>query len=350
MWKGLFTNRLLILAGLFLFLVFRVSFLYAECKATFFNLITDVDWTGIFPVRIGGVVIKGGESEELKHLDELDEVKKIICTCKTKQGITFGLAVSFWEPARVAEIVKDPWCFPLIGGITIESQPMTQGGADQEFAASQTHQYFAQAHWYMFSVWNMLDLFMDVPCIPWEGFDLAYMTELDPLWQRDDLALFIHPEVLLFANPIAQAACIADSVTSQIGKPIDQLFWCMGSWGGAYPLSGSTDQSTIIEGAANLAGRMIFKLSREGVMWDPGVDLCGAVVTPIWIKSHYKMHLMKPTRTRIIPIGQSSFVWGLGKDPFFGTNKGAAENFDWLIFRKIKCCLGPTLGASSGKK
>jgi conjugal transfer pilus assembly protein TraU len=341
MWRRLLTDRFLILVVGILVLVFRSSMGYGECKATFVDLFTDVDLRGVFPVTIAGVVIKQGTSEELENLESMDETKKITCACKNKLGgLTVGLATSFWEPARVAEIVKDPWCFPLLGGIKIESEPVKQGGTAQTVAQSKANQYFAQAHWYMFSVWNLLDLFMDVPCIAWDGFDVAYMTEVDPLWQRDDLAMFIHPEVLLFANPIAQLSCIADSVASQIGKPIDQLFWCMGSWGGSYPMSGSTDKATIIEGATNLAGRMIYKLSREGLMWDPGVDLCGAVLTPIWVKSHYKMHLMKPTRTRIIPIGQSSLVWGWGKDAFWGTRKGAAENYDWMVFRKVKCCMG----------
>jgi conjugal transfer pilus assembly protein TraU len=333
--------RFLVLVFLSVFFVFKSSFLYAECKATFFNLFTDIDWTGVFPVKIAGVTIKSGVSKELKELDELDEVKKIVCACKNKKGgFVVGLATSFWEPARVAEIVKDPWCFPLLGGLKLESQSVKQGGNVQEIASSKTHQYFGQAHWYMFSVWNLLDLFMDVPCIPWDGFDIAYVTELDPLWQRDDLAMFIHPEVLLFANPIAQVSCIADSVASQIGRPINQLFWCMGSWGSSYPMSGSTDQATVVEGAANLAGRMMYKLSREGLIWDPGVDLCGATLTPIWVKSNYKMHLMKPVRSRIVPIGQSALIWGMGKDPFFGTKKGAAENFDWMVFRRVKCCMG----------
>jgi conjugal transfer pilus assembly protein TraU len=334
-------NRFLVLVVLSVFFVFKSSLLYAECKATVFNIIDDVDWTGVFPVKIGGVTIKSGAPEEMQNLDEMDETKKIICICKSKdKGVVIGLATSFWEPARVAEIVKDPWCFPLLGGLKIESQLVNQGGNNQEIAHSTTHQYFAQAHWYMFSVWSMLDLFMDVPCLPWEGFDIAHMTELDPLWQRDDLVMLIHPEVLLFANPIAQASCIADSVASQFGKPIDQLFWCMGSWGSSYPMSGATDQSTIVEGSANLSGRMIYKLSREGIIWDPGVDLCGAVLTPIWVKSNYKMHLMKPVKSRIVPVGQSGLIWGMGKDPFWGTKKGAAENFDWLIFRRVKCCLG----------
>jgi conjugal transfer pilus assembly protein TraU len=345
MWRKLLIDRgkpiVVVLAFIFA-LFLKVPSLYAECKATFVNLFSDVDWTGVFPVKIGGVTIKKGVSKELEALEKLDEVRQIVCFCKPKgKPPVFGLAVSFWEPARVAEIVKDPWCFPLLGGLKLENQPVEKAGRNQKPVPLSTHKYFAQAHWYMFSVWNLLDLFMDVPCIMWDGFDIAYMTELDPLWQNDNLSMFIHPEVLLFANPIAQSSCIADSVGAQVGRPIDQLFWCMGSWGRSYPMTGTTSQSTIIEGSANLAGRILYKLSREGLMWDPGVDLCGAVLTPVWVKSHYKMHLMKPVRSRIIPVGQSGLIWGMAKNPPWGTKKGAPDNFDWLIFRKVKCCVGP---------
>jgi len=317
----------------------------AECKATFVNIITDVDWQGVFPIKIAGITIKSNTPEELQKLDETEELRKAICYCSKNGKLTVGIAASFWEPARVIEIVKDPWCFPLLGGLEISSQPVKQGGNNQTHATGvKTGKYFAQAHWYMFSVWNLLDLFMDVPCIQWDGFDIAYITELDPLWQRDDLAMFINPEVLLFANPIAQLSCIPDSVSSQAGVPISPLFWCMGSWGSAYPLSGTTDMPNIVRGNAALAARMIYKLSREALMWDPGIDLCGAVITPIWIKSNYKMHLMKPVRSRIINIGQSSLIWGAGKDPMYRTAKGAAENFDWMLFRRVKCCMGYTFG------
>jgi conjugal transfer pilus assembly protein TraU len=343
MWRDLHIvqNRWFVVVVLALVFFFRGSFLYAECRASLFNLFTDVDYEGIFPIKFAGVTIKGGTSEELRKLEELDEVKKATCYCRPRgKPPVFGLAVSFWEPARVAEIVKDPWCFPLLGGLQLENIPAKKAGKNQRLSTLTKERYAAQAHWYMFSVWNLLDLFMDVPCIMWDGFDIAYMSELDPLWQNDSLAMFIHPEVLLFANPIAQLSCIADSVAAQVGQPIDQLFWCMGSWGGAYPMSGVTSQSNILEGAGNLVGRLIYKNAREGLMWDPGVDLCEAVLTPIWVKSHYKMHLMKPVRSRIIPIGQSAFIWGMGKNPPWGTKKGASDNFDWLIFRKVKCCIG----------
>ncbi|MDA4835001.1 TraU family protein, partial [Enterobacter hormaechei] len=46
------------------------------------------------------------------------------------------------------------------------------------------------------------------------SFDVAYMTEIDPLWNDDVLTTLINPEVALFNNPIAVAACAADCVAA----------------------------------------------------------------------------------------------------------------------------------------
>src|SRR5690606_1323202 len=77
-------------------------------------------------------------------------------------------------------------------------------------------------------------------CFVPEPMDMQYATELDPLWDDDELAFLINPEAILFANPIAQAACVADSLKASVTKfGIDALFWCSGSQGSIYPLSGS---------------------------------------------------------------------------------------------------------------
>ncbi|MEM4134380.1 MAG: TraU family protein [Candidatus Micrarchaeia archaeon] len=326
----------------FFIVLFSTNNATSECKASFVNLINDVKWDGIFPIEIAGVEIKGPS-----NLPNPDHLKRVVCYCRRQGSLTFGLTFSFWEPARVIETVKDAWCFPLLGGLKINPGKDIGGGGSQTHTAkgtSNSGSIFRQAHWYFFSVFNILDLFMDVPCIQWDGFDIAYVTELDILWQRDDVAMFIHPEVLLFANPVAQMSCIADSVAATVGYPIDPLFWCVGSWGSVYPMTGKTSVSNIVEGNAALAAKMIAKLGRELLLWDTALDLCGPVVNPIWVKSHYKVHLMKPVVGSIIQLGQSGIIWGVAKNPPYGSNRNAPDNFDFMLFRRIKCCLGPSLG------
>ena len=73
----------------------------------------------------------------------------------------------------------------------------------------------------------------------YNDFDLMYMSELDPTWNDPDLAFFVNPGAALVANPVAESYCMADSISSTVKrKPLQELFWCAGSWGGIYPLSG----------------------------------------------------------------------------------------------------------------
>jgi len=313
---------------------FAVSaFAMNDCKASFINPVTDVNWSGVFPVEIAGVEIKGPSDE----LPNPDKISSVICICNRRNNIVLGVTVSFWEPARIIETTKTPWCFPTLGGIKLqEPNPGTRQGAvsNKEGFANQN------AHWMIFSVWDILDLFVDVPCIKHEGFDIAYITEIDPTWNNDLVGFLLNPEALLFANPVAQLACVADSVASTAGWSVDPLFWCMGAQGSAYPLTGNIGDRNYVNANYGLAERMIYKMNREALMWDPAVDQCGAVITPIWVKSHYKLHLIKPARSAIMPVGRSSILWEQVKNPPWGTSSNAPDNFSWMLFRRVKCCMG----------
>jgi len=322
----------------FVITALSVVFLYCQdvagddCKASFINPFTDVRWDSVFPIELAGVKIKGPAD-----LDNPDTINSIVCACKKGAKLTLGLTVSYWEPSRIIETTKTPWCLPTLGGLKLSgSDKNLQQGSHKD----DTQHVQANAHWYVFSVWQILDLFMDVPCVPIEGFDLAYLTEIDPTWNNDLLSFILNPEALLFGNPAAQMACMADSVSSSMGWPLDPLFWCMGSWGNSYPLSGDIAQGDYISANAGLAGRMVYKMHRELLAWDPGVDKCGAVLTPIWIKSHYKVHQIKPVRGAPMPIGRAGLLWETNKNPPYGAGSNSPDNFSWMFIRRVKCCIG----------
>ena len=305
----------------------------AECRASFFNPLADVCWHCVFPVRIGGITMVGTDIDTPS-----DHISNPVCLC----GTTLGLTASLWEPARVIETVKDPYCFNLIGvPLSNPSEGFLAGGYRQDTTAPNT---FQQAHWYLFPLWAMLDLFIDMPCTEIGGFDIAYMTEIDPTWNDDVLGFMLNPEALLFANPVTQLACMADSVASTVGVPLSPLFWCMGSWGSAYPLTGHINNDSYVQDNAALAARMIYKMSRELLLWDTGLNECGAVMMPIWVKENYRMHIMKPARDHTChPVGRSGLIWATMKNPPGGSSSNAPDNFDWMLFRKRVCCVGYSL-------
>lgn len=328
------TRKIKILLTVLVFVVFFPCFAFAEegCRGSFINIISDIRWDAMFPVEIAGIEIKG--PSDLKNPDKLGQV---VCVCKKQNSIVVGITVSYWAPTRFIEQTKIPYCFPILGGLQLSNpNPGSKMGGNETDTPS-TKQ---NAHWYLMPIWHMLDLFLDVPCLPVEGFDLAYITEIDPTWNNDSIGFVLNPEALLVANPVAQMACMADSVAATADFPLDQLFWCSGSWNNPYPITGQVAESNYIKANASLASRMVYKMNRELIHWDTAIDVCGAQLSPFWIKTHYKMHMVKPVRSEPMFIGRPSILWETGKNPPYGTRSNSPDNFGYMLFQRVKCCLG----------
>jgi conjugal transfer pilus assembly protein TraU len=254
-----------------------------SCSDSFLSIPTELNWQCIFPISIGGVIeMDGGQNIG----DE--DIGDSICACGGASP-TVGISVSFWEPARVIDTVRDSWCMNAIG-VQLSNPNLGMGnGTISSDASEASTQIFAQMHYYKFPVWAILDMFTDLPCTEDVSFDIAMMSELLPNWNNPILAMLLNPEALVFGNPIAQLACAADSVAAATGNPINHLFWCMGSWGNAYPFTGTIGATDRVQANAGIAARSIYMMGRTGLLLDPGVDACGSVYTPIWKKNHYKL-------------------------------------------------------------
>lgn len=309
----------------------------AAPSGTPMNPVKEVCWNCIFPIKIGGITAIPGD------MPDPPDAEFVPCVCPAPPPVFFrpGIPISFWEPRRLVETVKDPYYFPALGASFANPSNGFFGGANSR-VGSQQHagvSTFAQAHYYIFPVWAILELLVDYVCVEHSGFDLAYITEIDPLWNNDMLAFMINPEALLFANPVSQLSCIADSVAANSGLPLSALFWCMGSWGSAYPLTGHVNEDAYIQANAAIAARMIYKLSRELLVCDTGINLCACVPTPIWVKHNYRIQMAKPVRDSTCqPIGRSSLIWGSMKNPPFRAGGNVNDNFLWVIFNRRKCC------------
>lgn len=326
---------------LLLTIMSKESIAGSSCKGSFLNPITDVCWECMFPVRIG--TMQFGRDDELPG----GEVSSPMCACANNSGVVAGIKVAFWEHAYLAETVKDPWCMVALGTELNTSMNELQRGTNRTHTNSDADSSYAsqQVHWYKFPVWSILDLFGDFPCNDGAIFDLAYPSEVDPTWQDDQLSFILNPEALLFGNPITQLSCMADSVATTYGPPIDPLFWCQGAWGSAYPLNGSTTVTNPNHLNASMASKMLYKLSREGLVWDTATDSQGCSAygeyAPIWNKSHYRLQVAKPRkRNDCIPIGRSDLLWGSGVNPPLGTGSQSPDNFMWFLTRARICCVG----------
>ncbi|MDA8172856.1 MAG: TraU family protein, partial [Nitrospiraceae bacterium] len=77
-------------------------------------------------MKIGGVELMGSDIDTPP-----DNISSPICVCGSPIP-KIGITASFWEPARMVETVKDPYCFPLIGAQLSNPKPGFLGGTSEE--------------------------------------------------------------------------------------------------------------------------------------------------------------------------------------------------------------------------
>ena len=286
-----------------------------------------------FPISIGSLPVVSSD------VPDTDNPSFPICLCGSpipRIGITLG----FWEPVRLVDVTHHPYCFPNLGGIIMDFGTAEGTGSTHSKASGRSSSFY-QIHWYFYPLIYWLNLITDALCVEIQGFDLAYITELDLLWNNDELAFILNPEAVLFANPVAQAACAADCTKSTTGLPMDSLFWCAGCQGSMYPLTGHVQAHVGgVQASALLVERMTYKLHREGALWGTmgGKGLCGNYPMPMIYKSQYRYQMTYPVPTTTSPegcnpYGRSSALWESGKE--FPVN---GEDFGFLIWRKRSCC------------
>ncbi len=319
---------------IFLILFFKIG-LAQTCTGKFINPITDIAWQGIFPITFGSVLKVGN------GLDTPNPGSPV-CICPPTNTVPIprvGLTLGFWEPARLIDVTKVPGCFVNLGGMKIDIGDLGRGHIQSK--NSQRANETFHVHYYIYPLLIWLNILTDIICLDENDFDIAYVTELDPLWQDDELTFLINPEALIFGNPLAQAACSVDCVTTSANLPLDPLFWCAGCQGSLYPMNGRVSASNGGIGASLLvAERMIAKLHREAIAWGTwgGGAMCARLPQPIIQKSAYKFQLANPSSLTngtfaVNPFGRSTVVYESGRElPITG------ENFGWMMFRKRNCC------------
>jgi conjugal transfer pilus assembly protein TraU len=319
-----------------LLVVFISSSNSKACSGRFVNPITDICWSCLFPISIGPIKVNGGGREDTSNPSQIP------CFCpKPPLLLAPGIPVGFWEPARLVDVTRVPFCMVSMGGIKMGSSTVGYGvhGASGDRRSQNS---FYQVHWYVYPVIYWLELLIDFLCLEQKGFDVGYITELDPLWNADELSFILNPEAVLFGNPIAQAACAADCTAATAGFPLNALFWCGGCQGSLYPFTGNNAaHNGGVQTSLLMVERMMAKLHRELLLWGTSGKeaLCQNIVLPIIKKSQYKTQMTYPRPTArgpmaCNPLGRTEVIWGSGREfPYKG------EDFGYLIWRKKNCCV-----------
>lgn len=307
-----------------------------DAKVFSSKIVTDVCWGCIFPIKIAGAQVGSGRTPE-------GAADRSVCSCLLEDGSgdLVGVGVGYWEPARLIELVREPGCAPSLGGIRLPGSNKrgwgTNGTGDRDTSDGSFYHY----RYYAFPLMLLLELYTPGGCFS-DGmmdFDIMYISELDPTWNNDELAFFTAPEAAAIANLAAQSACTIDSAATAAGRNLDQMWWCAGSWGSLYPLSGKARSVGMPQATSLLSARAVAALHRRGLaLRTMGNDaMCRSEIEPMLPKSQYRMNMFFPVaeaKSNHV-IGETVLNWGLGK-----TIPVAGEDAVYMLWRWNDCCSG----------
>lgn len=305
----------------------------AKCNAKFLNPLTEVCFDCIFPISIGSISLFGSRPDT-------PNPGSPFCICG---GIPprVGFSIGLWEPVRLTDVADEAGCFVNLGfKMNMRLFALGKDAVTVDDVGSEGSRW--QAHYYYYPLLSWLGTLIDGLCLESSTFDVAYMSEFDPLWQDPELATLINPEAVLFANPVAQAACAADCVAASSGHlGNDKLFWCNGCQGGLYPMTGDANEHYGgVQASETVAAKLLARMHRFGLArrTSGSSALCQPKPAPILPKSQYRFQITRPKaktsgRYACGPLGSSTQFVDSGREyPFKG------ESFGWLTWRKHNCC------------
>lgn len=352
-------------------------------------------WSAMFPVKVAGkkLMSKSGYDEAMGAAQD-----KFLCKCggdlSSGKLPSIGTPVGYWQPTKLVELTRKPYCLPSLGGYQMSDAPAATGGAratggghGETAEPDATHANVMHFHTYAYPVMSMLKIFDFPTCLVDNvtSFDVAMLSEAFPTWYDTSLAAVLSPEALLFANPVALAAGAADcAAATATSNPIDSLFWVAGCWGGMYPLSGVISSSVDLTQTTSLyATRALFALGRIGMLRRTmGNDVvsgkCEFPKMRIIKKSMFKMQMLYPVpesgstpvaagtgtgeaatgegatggsggtsapevdprqvtgqNTCTHPVGRDTMRWGAWR-----SRPGPGENHVYLVWQWVDCCVG----------
>lgn len=302
------------------------------------NPVTDICWECLFPMTVSGINVT-------PDVKDLSTYNKRICVCG---GVPpkVGVPLTFWEPLRIVDVTRHAYKLIGLGGVSVGKESVKNRGSVGIDGDCRTS--FYHVHWYEYPILDLLGTFADFSCIEKGNLDVAYMSELDPLWNDDLLSAILNPEAALFGNCLAQLACIADCIQSSTNFPDDRLFWCAGCEGSLYPFTGTVSHHTgAVQASSLLLQRIVAKMHRMGLLKGFEKDeFCEPKIMPIIKKSLYKTQLVYPiaqTQGQCHPLGKSDLLWGSGKSfPKDG------EDFVYILWSKKQCCIDAVKASATG--
>lgn len=304
------------------------------CTGKFVNPISDICWKCLFPITIGKIQLMKS------HLPDTKNPSSPVCVCASdkfpvpRPGISIGL----WEPIRLIDVTPEPYCFVNLGGMKMNLGFTRDQGSRPTASSAQVSRWYV--HYYSYPIISLLQFIIDELCFLKEEFDIAYISELDPMAMDDELSGIMNPEAFLFGNIIAQTACTFDCVRTSLNQlPTDSLFWCAGCQGTMYPLNAHANAHIGgVQASLNVAEKTVAKMHRFLLAKETSTDnvakICNKRTNPIIKKSQYRYQMVFPKKSECRQFGRTTADIEVGVEkPIVG------EDFGYLIWRKLNCCL-----------
>lgn len=317
------------------------------CTGKFPNLISDVCWSCMFPIKLFGSTELISDGQE----DFDSGNQSAFCTCDNPPKV--GIPTSFWEFDMMTDVTTVPGCFPLLGGVKVNvgvnADAFGYISDDQSSGIGSTRDSFMQVNFYINPAMYVMGAILDDTCMDNRGIDVPWMSFADPTHNDDELAGILTPYAFPFGSMLAIGAMSADAVAAATGFPLSTIFWAAGSYGHMYPLTGRNEAHLSMEQTARLqTTRILAKLHAAGTQWAAmgGDAMCGYYPQIIMDKRQYKLTRLypKPETAKIAgkccsPIGRSTILTESNTEfPLPGY-----KDFGYGIFRKRDCCGGATL-------
>lgn len=367
-----------------------------DAKIMGIGLVNKICWGAMFPLRIGTI-------ELFKSKDGVPRPpganQDWYCSCgadlsKGQLGRA-GFPLGFWQPSRAIEVVRQPYCLPLMGGLQIPMTATAGGERQQGFSFQAVNQIatgmmdrqvFMNFNFYSFPVLQVLKLFDFPGCNPGGvvGFDMPLMTSaFFPNWYDNELAFFMNPDVGLLTIPAILAAQVIEcGVVTATKVPVDKFWLAAGCDGNLVPYTGTVAPAMRVKAWSLISSRVMSLLSRipgPMIRRTTGTDvMCESAHMPILQKSQYKFSMLFPVAeskgfsenapstadtsagdTQVPelsfaqlgiantgcahPFGYPTALWGEWR-----SRPATGEDAVFLVWQWTDCCMGVLSGPESG--
>lgn len=293
-----------------------------------------------FPFTVGGAPVSG-PANEIPY----DAAHASVCWCHSFIVPIPGVVWGEWLPQRIIETVRTPFHSPTLGANlggsgTSAISTVLQGGLGSQQSGT-ARQGFYNMHVFAYPFGKVASGLLGALCAEDESGgpgDALWISEIDPSWDSDAIAVIMSPEAAIFASMPAQLSCMADGASADVYQPIDVMFWCMGSWGAAYPEDGGGMTSDAPRQANYVVSKALAMMMRRGMVYKTMGDdaVCNAYYEPEMIKDQFKIQQVWPNPELISNhwIGQDPNIWGEYRYiPIVG------EDFINIVWQFSNCCI-----------